>query len=371
MTDTALDKEKVLSRAKVRFLTRRDSIFLATVCSNLTTQWRKDVPFGATDGKSLILNPDTFLKLSDEEQVFLLAHETLHVAYQHMYRKGSRDHHRFNAAADYVINLELVNQGFTMIDGGLIDTKYEGMSAEEVYELLESNDNNDSNAGNALGNDIEYSDNPSDADIEQVNTILTQASIIAQQSNQAGSIPASIKRYLDELLKPKVDWKVVLRRFFHDLDKADYSWRKPKKRYLPHYLPHRKSTQLSKISIAIDTSGSISHEQFNQFISEVAAIFRFLKPKALEVIQFDWGIQSIDTVKSLDALKTIGFMGGGGTDITEVIEHVIDKPTHALVIITDGYLDTDLPTPKQPVIWVVFNNPYFIAPFGQCIHFSL
>lgn len=367
--NATIDRDKALSRIRTRFLTRRDSIFLATVCTSLDTKWDTRTPFGATDGKYLYLNPDSFFKLTEEEQIFLLAHETLHVAYMHMTRCGSRDKRLFNIAADYVINAELLEQGFRMIDGGLYDPQYEGMSTEEVYDLLLQNQ--DDNHNNPLGDDIEYNAELSEQDIQNITNVLIQASMMAEQANQAGSIPASIKRHLDELLKPKVNWKVVLRRFFSDLDKQDHTWRKPKKRYLPHYLPSRQSSVLSKLTFAIDTSGSISDADFNQFISEVASVFRLLQPKELEVIQFDYGIKAIDTIKNLNELKSISFTGGGGTDIGEVINHVMTHPSKGLVIITDGYLDTDLPKPTQPTIWVVFNNPDFIAPFGQCIHFEL
>lgn len=367
------DVSKALSRAKVRFLTNKKTMFLSSLCASLETVPYTDTPYGATDGKKLYINPDNFLKLSDDEQVFLLAHETLHVAYLHMHRLDNRDPELFNIAADFVINLELQDQGFSLIQGGLIDPKYAGLSTEEVYDLL-LKEQQQAPQSNPMGSDIMYgkhSPQDTESSIQEIQGKIMQAAMIAEQANEAGSIPASIKRYLEKILKPKVNWKVVLRRFFNDLDIQETSWRRPKKKYLPMYLPTRYSNQLSSISIAIDTSGSITKQQFNQFISEVASIFRFLKPKELEVIQFDYGIKSVDKVKSLENLKTINFTGGGGTDVKEVIERFIDKPSKALVIITDGYLSTDLPRPNHPVIWVVFDNPNFVAPFGQCIHFEL
>lgn len=366
------DINKALSRAKVRFLTNKKTMFLSSLCASLETTLCDDTPYGATDGKKLYINANNFLKLSDDQQVFLLAHETLHVAYLHMYRLGNRDPELFNIAADFVINLELQDQGFKLIEGGLIDPKYAGLNTEEVYDLLLKEQQQQPQ--NPMGSDVMYgthSPQETESAVQEIQGKIMQAAMIAEQADEAGSIPASIKRYLEEVLKPKVNWKVVLRRFFNDLDVQETSWRRPKKKYLPMYLPTRHSNQLSSISIAIDTSGSISTQQFNQFISEVASIFRFLKPKELEVIQFDYGIKSIDTVRDINQLKTINFVGGGGTDVKEVINRFIAKPSRALVIITDGYLSTNLPVPNQPVIWVVFDNPNFEAPFGQCIHFKL
>lgn len=366
----AQERDQALSKAKLKFLIRKDSVFLATVCSSLMIKWDTTIPYGATDGKNIYLNPKTFFKLSLDEQVFLLAHETLHVAYQHMNRLGSRDARKFNVAADYVINLELTDQGFTMIQGGLLDRAFAELSTEEVYDLLENEQNSNNQSGTGYGSDIIYNANPTEEDIEHINDILIQASMVAERSNQIGSIPASIKRYLDDLKKPKVNWKVLLRRFFQDLDAQSSTWRRPKKRYLPVYLPITQSQALSKLTVAVDTSGSVDEDMFNQFVSEIAGIFRFLKPKEIEVIQFDAKIQAINKVKNINHLRCIDFIGGGGTDIKEVFDHFERHPTKGLIIITDGYLDTDLSMPRQPVLWAVFDNPYFTAPFGRTIHFE-
>lgn len=366
------DVSKALSRAKVRFLTNKKTIFLSSLCASLETKLDSSIPYAATDGKHLFINPDKFLALSDDEQVFLLAHETLHVAYLHMVRLGNRNPLVFNMAADYVINLELVNQGFKFIEGGLIDSSYSGLSTEEVYDLLIKEDDKQPQS-NSMGNDVIYGSSNS-VESEQISHEIQgkimQAALTAEQAEQIGSIPSSVKRYLEKLLKPKVNWKVVLRRFFNDLDVQETSWNRPKKKYLPMYLPTRRSNKLSSISIAIDTSGSITQNQFNQFITEISAIFRFLQPKDLEIIQFDYGIRAIDTVKNVNQLKAVNFVGGGGTSVMEVIQRFIDKPSKALVIITDGYLSTDLPKPNNPVIWAIFNNPDFKPPFGQCIYFE-
>ena len=52
------------------------------------------------------------------------------------------------------------------------------------------------------------------------------------------------------LLKPKVQWNIVLRRFMTDLSKGDYSWRKPRKRLLSHglYMPSLSNPSLAKIT---------------------------------------------------------------------------------------------------------------------------
>lgn len=90
----------------------------------------------ATDGASLFYAPAFIESLSEAECIFLVAHEVSHCAYRHHARIGNRDLERFNRAADYCINPDLIAAGFTMPRGMLLDPAFRGMGAEEVYALL-------------------------------------------------------------------------------------------------------------------------------------------------------------------------------------------------------------------------------------------
>ena len=84
----------------------------------------KDVPYAATDGVNVIINPDTFFKLPLAERVFILAHEVMHGIWDHCgqgkrlrkagevrYADGKRlpyDHNTMNKATDLVINDALI-----------------------------------------------------------------------------------------------------------------------------------------------------------------------------------------------------------------------------------------------------------------------
>ena len=92
----------------------------------------------ATDGKSLFYSPSFVDGLSDSELRGVLAHEVWHCACCHMTRRQSRDHALWNDACDYVINLDVLASGFVLPPDGLIDHRFKGFSAEEVYAALES-----------------------------------------------------------------------------------------------------------------------------------------------------------------------------------------------------------------------------------------
>ena len=69
---------------------------------------------GITATGHIIFNVDFLEKLRQDhgklyykKVLFLVAHEISHFAFEHASRKGMRDHHIFNKACDYAINLLL------------------------------------------------------------------------------------------------------------------------------------------------------------------------------------------------------------------------------------------------------------------------
>lgn len=375
-----VDIQTALSKTKIEMMTKPDNVFFSTLCCSLQTKITKDIPTLGVDGISLYVNPDFFLGLNKEERLFLLLHETLHVAYLHTVRHVGKNLKTWQLAIDYVVNGELIKRGYKMPIGkneGLYDSRFNGMSAEEVYKiLLEENQEIECPMPDLIPNPDGSSNTPTEevmAKMEQeVMSKITQAAMLAEMSNQAGSIPEFIQRMLKDISKPKVNWKVVLSRFFKSLTTSDYSWQRPNKKYLPLYIPKLRSTQLGRIGFAIDTSGSIDEEQFNQFISEVYAVLRMLKPSSIGVYQFDHALQGNAVVKSLKGLLKLPFSGGGGTNPEVAIQEFIKNDAMALIMLTDGYFNKHrLTNPKRPVVWVIYNNESFIPPFGKAIHITL
>ena len=394
MTDTTElnQAEKILSRAKVSLLLRPQTAFISSIACQMEYKFDSKSALAKTDGKFIIINPEGFCELTKEEQVFTLAHETLHVAFSHMSRLGSKDLDLYNKACDYVINSILAEQRFTLLDSCLHDRRFNSMSAEEVYTILkeEQDDqeqdnpnelNSDSGSGsdvpdpNSLNNDIDYTASKDIKEMEsEILDKVIQGNQAAEAKGEGGTVPESLKRMLEAFNKPIIRWQTVLKRFMQELDKSDYSWSKPNRRtlHMGMYLPRMTSeTSLSKITFAIDTSGSISDTQFNQFISEVYNLFKSMKPKRIDLMQFNHSLTYHQEINSLQELKKVPFKGHGGTDPAVAINAFINTDSKALVVITDGEFYTNLSNPKRPVIWVVFNNKNFKPPYGKAIHFEV
>ena len=67
---------------------------------------------------------------------FVLVHEIMHIIFKHNLRIGNRKPIRWNKACDYAINQELQDAGIEVWEHCLIDAKYKGMTAEQIYDVL-------------------------------------------------------------------------------------------------------------------------------------------------------------------------------------------------------------------------------------------
>jgi len=132
---------------------------------------------------------------------------------------------------------------------------------------------------------------------------------------------------------------------------------------------------MGKFALAVDSSGSVSRDEFAYFIAETAIIHETLKPELISVISFDTELSPIQEVtECTDILNDLEFNGGGGTNISPVLEWAIENEPEILVIFTDGDFripqnEADYPT--CPIIWLIHNNEYFKPPVGDVVHYEL
>lgn len=360
--------DKALQKAKIALMTKPDTTFFITVCFSLKHRFDENVPTACTNGKEIRYNPDFFLKLSEAERLFLLLHETMHVVFLHVTRLNGRNARKWNIAGDYVINYMLTQRGYIMPDGGLLNPKYGNMSTEDVYNQLDDDEENQD-----FNQDIEEAEGDISELQDELDDILVRASVQSQMANdKPGSIPGEIELYLKSLLDPVLPWDKILRRYMNQNIKNEYSFTRPNRRFLPDvYLPTQYSNSLDNIAIAIDTSGSVSDEQFHQFMSETYNICKSLRPKELTLIQFDWLIRAEDKITSPSDFAKVKFTGRGGTLIDPVIEWAGENRPKLLIIFTDGYFYDCPLDPKLPIIWLIHSQENYQAPYGRVIDYPL
>ena len=93
--------------------------FFGSVVANSTFVEEPSISTAATDGENIYYNPSFIESLTDDQKVFVFAHEVCHIAFDHIFRSEGKDNKLWNIATDSVINAFLMQDGLPMVDGGI------------------------------------------------------------------------------------------------------------------------------------------------------------------------------------------------------------------------------------------------------------
>ena len=110
--------------------------FFGSTITNVEYQELLDIDTAATDGNKIYYNPEFLGGLTIEEQIFILAHEVCHIAFNHISRRKDKDKNLWNIATDAVINQLLKKDGLKMLDGLIDIPEAIDYDAETYYEKL-------------------------------------------------------------------------------------------------------------------------------------------------------------------------------------------------------------------------------------------
>ncbi len=362
--------EDLIYKAKIRLTTRFP--FFSYLLLNGRVEAKKGIPTACTDGKNIFYSEEFIEKLSFESVSFVLAHEVLHKCFLHATRLNGRDPKIWNMAADYVINQILVAEGFTMPPEapGLIDATFKATdSVDEVYmKLVERGDDPDQAEDHLDFSDLDPADEKQQE--MEMNQQMKSAATLAKQAGKQSDL---IKGLVEELTKPKVDWRKQLREFMSGKDKSDVTWRRPNRRLMAHdiYTPMVEGDTMGEIVIAFDTSGSIYCHQptLDVFMSEIKGIIEDLRPTKVHFVQCDSRITKVDEFDQGED-PSMELEGGGGTRFSPVMDWLAESAVEpeCLVYFTDLYCSDFGLAPEVPVLWAVYDNPSpEEVPFGTSL----
>lgn len=122
--------------AKARQRVLLDHRFFASIMMRM--QWVEDPTCKSawTDGKRVGYNPAFIDGLTLGQSIGVIIHEVMHNTMKHHLRRGNRDFKTWCKACDYAINYLIISYGFELPEDILLDDRFEGMSAEEIYSIL-------------------------------------------------------------------------------------------------------------------------------------------------------------------------------------------------------------------------------------------
>lgn len=324
----------------------------------------------ATDGTRLIYNSKFIDKLDNVTRKGLIAHEVMHCVFNHMTRRQERDSKIWNIATDYAINIHLEDCGFVLPEGGLVDKQFTDMTAEAIYNQIKDDPPKQCPWGMVLDAGAGQIEGGSNAAMEsEWQVAVTQAAEVAKN---AGKMPGSMQNFIEDIIKPVVDWRTILWPFCTSLTNDDYSWRKPNRAYISEdeYLPAMYNEAAGHIAVIIDSSGSCA-DYWEQFVGEIAAIHSELRPEQVTVIHCDYSVQHTDEVMPDDEFPKTPITGGGGTAFAPAFDYINEHypDVVAAVYLTDLESNEFGEQPHYPVLWV--STTRLEAPWGQTTHIQL
>lgn len=361
---------KKLSKARTQLLLDKKYIFWATIGMYQQLIESTSVPTMATDGEHLYYNKEFVEKLSNQELMFVLAHEAGHCAFGHHLRRQARDPFKWNVAADYALNQVLVDPPCNMkgLKTMLQNEKYRGMSSEAIYNQVKVIEIQVGGAWDCGGvmDAPRGADGAGDKSQERKWDIIVRAA--AQQAKGQGFLPGDFE-YLLKPLAPKLDLHAMLRHLISTTTEDDYSWARPNKKHIWNnlYLPSQRTESVGDIMVGIDVSGSISNEEAAKFLGVVNLVLTDLKPKTVHFVQCDAAIQKHEEFKRGDLLpEKVAIKGGGGTDMRPFWEWTKHRHLSCAIVCSDFQMREEDFGKKQefPVLWVTTSSTA-VAPWGM------
>ena len=376
--------------------------FYAHFLSGIIREVTDKVPTAAVGFKSgkiaLYVNENFFLKeLRSTERVAVIKHETLHIIFKHLFRMKTKDYDNrlFNIAADLVVN-QLISP-WKLPDSAVTLETYRELklppdkSVEWYYENLKKTASKDKEykkslqeifdkmdasggGGKGLGGDDLAGEEGSSKkrryhsdhrmwgenenfSMEVVETEVDRMIIQARDrtpTKDHGTIPLGIQSLIKNIVKkrnPQINWKKALKIFSSTSRKTRVylTLKRVSKRFGTR--PGIKIKRFQKLAVAIDTSGSINIDDFNDFFGEIHSMWRF--GAEIDILECDAEIQKKYSYRG----RIPEFIhGGGGTSFDPVFEHIKSNRFErydGCIYLTDGYAPEPTIKPPCKVFWCI------------------
>lgn len=404
-TDPKLDRD-----VREKLITARVGLLLrASFFGNLATRLKlvnadEWCPTAATDGRNFYYNSRFVDMLKPKEIEFLFGHEVLHCVYDHFGRRGDRDPQLFNVANDYCVNGDLkkhrVGEFITSVPC-LYDHKYEGMSSEEIYDILYENAEKidigsliDKLLDDHLDGEGQDGEGEGDGDEkrgkgkgrpklsaeekQKIKDEIKEAVLAAAAaSDGAGNLPAGVKRIIEDMTAPKMNWRELLRMQLESTIKSDYTWMRNSRRgwHMDAVMPGMKLDPMIDIAVSIDASGSMGARMLKDFLGEVAGIMEQFPNYRIHVLSFDTEVynpQQFDS-ENLDDITGYEIMGGGGTDFDCVFKYFKDNEIEPKrhIMFTDGYPNGSWGDEQYcDTVFIMHGTTSIVPPFGQYAYYE-
>jgi len=354
----------------------------------------------------LVVNPAFVTRLKENELIFVLAHELLHLALRTHDRARGSHHLEFNYAHDYIINDILrVELGFTSIPAGGLDMPgARKKSAEQIVLEMRRNADRmpsqsrvfdgqpvilrrvlspgagrgDGEAGDVLDDKTERGLFPHEAGeqaarVKLLNELAAKSLALAKamgaMKERGGDADAAQRQVISALRGLyRTPWEMALQKWLESVAPGERTFLRPSRRGAVQsdiVLPGRKRESWM-LNVILDTSGSMTDE-IPRVLGAVADFCDAVAADEIRVVQCDTAVTS-DTVLSPADLAGYEVRGYGGSDLSPAMRMLADDPrVTACLVLTDGEIGYPAEEMPYAVLWVLPKQGGFLPPYGHVI----
>ena len=347
------------------------------------------IPTACTDGRTIRWSSKFFSSLNSAQRHYVLMHEVFHTLLMHPLRMGDRDPKIWNIAADMVANsmcdamcydvnklkpekmMERPRNGiFAMVHPEstveslygmlLADIEWKGgkTSIKEDYrpashgrciKRIEIVPDQDLQPGGISGRML----TPEERKMleQQISSLIRSAA----EGDRSAIGSYFIPRALVQLTQPKpVSWRQVLKEHLMEVTSEDASYTTPERKYihmdliLPGYCLSEEG-DLETLWAFVDSSGSISGETLNQFLTQLYRIVKEFHCE-LNICYWDTAVTEVYTkIRTEKQVLECQPKHSGGTDINCVFNWMEEKHVRPdiMLIMTDGYFGNVSPENRR------------------------
>ena len=359
--------KKRIEQAKALLLIEQP--YFGSIASAQKSKLNEDIQTFTSDPEFFQYNDDYIECLGDDELKFILTNSAMHQALGYENRQDGRMSWLWTMAQDYAINSLLVNNGLELPDALLYDDKFDEMSCEAIYKILEDEIDDDKHTPKEVEN-IKYEKMPDTNEYDEDPAEITDMNQqLLNKAKLQGDLPLGIEILVPRLNKSEISWRDELYTVIENSVKFDYTLSPPNKRYLWQgiALPALSGTKV-KIVIAIDSSGSIDANLLSIFLSEIESILNQFENFEIDLLIADAKVHEHHIIYPGDSIE-YNIKGGGGTNFEETFKYIDENINDITLMLyfTDGLGKFPIEEPFYDVVWVMPKEGQTL-PFGRVIN---
>lgn len=331
----------------------------------------KTAACGVVPSPYIIINPIFWSKLTRKQRNFVLVHEVLHAFFEHHGRHidNNYNHKVYNIATDFVINAFIIeimaHDPATILQRPeeiLYEAQYSGWTSDRVYHKLIKDDNGDIDkvikryngdgvAGDGNGDgplDSVSNDTMTDQNVTKMKQEISAGISIAETNNKSMSAGmGDAIRHIKDMLEPKIHWTALLQEFVVKASATRHTYNRLSRRTSGRIVFPSTTGDAIRMTFGCDSSGSMNQKDLSEAATELQSICDSFETWSVEFLTCDTASHVIGEYSSEDGDDftsiSMDFKGGGGTDMSPMIDYANDSEfeSDVIVIVTDGYIPTE------------------------------